>query len=242
MRKNFVNGSVFLFISVLTLSSCGMKRVKGNGNIITSNRSEGNFDAVKASGSFDVLFSQAETNEIRIEADENLMKYILTSVENGVLRIRTKSGVNIRPSQDIKVYVKSPNYKSVSLAGSGNMIAETKIISTEKIKLSIAGSGDIKFQELDAPQVDVNISGSGKAEGAGNTRDLDIDVAGSGNVMMEGLKAENAKISIAGSGNVWVYASMKLDVRVAGGGDIHYYGNPADIKSKMAGSGNLIKE
>ena len=73
--------------------------------------------------------------------------------------------MKIRPSQDIKVYVKSPKYKSVSLAGSGNMVAETKITSTEKIKLSIAGSGDIKLQEVDAPQVDVNISGSGKAEG-----------------------------------------------------------------------------
>lgn len=242
MRKNFVNGTILLLIAVFALSSCTTRRVKGNGNIITSNRSEESFDAVKAAGSFDVFFSQAETNEIRIEADENLMKYIQTSVEDGVLRIRTKSGMNIRPSQDIKVYVKAPKYKSVSLSGSGNMVAESKITSTQKIKLSISGSGDIKLQEVDAPQVDVNISGSGKAEGFGNTRDLDIDVAGSGDVMMKDLKAENAKISIAGSGNVWVFASMKLDVRVAGGGDIHYYGNPADIKSKLAGSGNLIKE
>jgi len=242
MRTKFFYGAVLLFISGFMLSSCGWRRVKGNGEIVTSNRNEGNFEAVKAAGSFDVFFSQADVNEIRIEADENLMKYILTSVENGVLRIRTKSGVNIRPSQDIKVYVKSPKFKSVGLAGSGNMVAETKITSTEKIKLSIAGSGDIKLQEIDAPQVDVNISGSGKAEGFGTTRDLDIDVAGSGDVMMKDLKAENAKISIAGSGNVWVFASMKLDVRVAGGGDIHYYGNPADIKSKLAGSGNLIKE
>lgn len=242
MRKNFVNGAIFLFISVLVLSSCTSRRVKGNGNITTSNRSEGNFDAVKAAGSFDVFFSQAETNAIRIEADENLMKYIETSVEDGVLRIRTKSGINIRPSQDIKVYVRSPKYRSVSLSGSGNMVAETKITSTEKIKVSIAGSGDIKLQEVDAPQIDVNISGSGKAEGFGNTRDLDIDVAGSGDVMMKDLKAENAKISIAGSGNVWLFASIKLDVRVAGGGDIHYYGNPPEINSKLAGSGNLIKE
>jgi hypothetical protein len=242
MRKNFVNGTILLFVAVLAFSSCTTRRVKGNGNITTNNRSEGSFDAVKASGSFDVFFSQGETNEIRIEADENLMKYIQTTIEDGVLRIRTKSGMNIRPSQDIKVYVKSPRYRSVSLSGSGNMVAETKIVSTEKIKLSISGSGDIKLQEVDAPQIDVNISGSGKAEGFGNTRDLDIDVAGSGDVMMKDLKAENAKISIAGSGNVWIYASMKLDVRVAGGGDIHYYGNPPDIQSKTAGSGNLIKE
>ncbi len=242
MRTKIFYGAFLLIISAVIVSSCTTRSVKGNGEIVTNTRSEGDFNAVKASGSFDVFFSQAETNEIRIEADENLMRYIETRVEDGILRIRTKSGVNIRPSQDIKVYVKSPKYRSVSLAGSGNMIAETKISSTEKVKLSIAGSGDIKLQEIDAPQVDVNISGSGKAEGFGNTRDLDIDVAGSGDVMMKDLKAENAKISIAGSGNVWVFSSMKLDVRVAGGGDIHYYGNPPTINSKLAGSGNLIKE
>lgn len=170
------------------------------------------------------------------------MQYIVTEVENNVLKIKTRSGVNIRPTQDIKVYVKAPQYKEVTLAGSGNMLAETAISSTEKISLSIAGSGDIKISSVDAPAVVVKIAGSGKAEGGGTTRDLEINVAGSGDVQMKDLKAENAKVVIAGSGNVWVYASVKLDVRVAGGGDIHYYGNPTDIKSKLAGSGNLIKE
>ncbi|MEJ8820409.1 head GIN domain-containing protein [Lacibacter sp. H407] len=242
MRKQIITGAVLLFIFSITITSCGWRSVKGNGDIVTVNRNEGSFKSVKASGSFDVFFSQADETEIRIEADENLMKYILTSVEDGVLKIRTKSGTNIRPSQDIKVYIKSPRYSSVSLAGSGNMVAQTAITSTEKIRLSIAGSGDIKLMEVNAPEVHVNIAGSGKAEGSGATRVVDIEVAGSGDVMMKDLKAETAKINIAGSGNVWVFASLVLDVRVAGGGDIHYYGNPADIKSKSAGSGNLIKE
>jgi len=242
MRKQFFSGAFLLFMFSIMITSCGWRTVRGNGNITTSNRNEGNFKSVRAGGSFDVYFSQGDQTEIRIEADENLMKYITTTVENGVLQIKTRRGVNIRPSQDMKVYVKSPQFAEVSLAGSGNMIAETKIVSTEKIKMSIAGSGDIKIAEVDAPKVEVHIAGSGKAQIGGNTKDVEIHVAGSGDVEMRELKAENAEINIAGSGNVWIYASMKLDVRVAGGGDIHYYGNPADIKSHMAGSGNLIKE
>ncbi|NCU03654.1 MAG: DUF2807 domain-containing protein [Chitinophagaceae bacterium] len=243
MQKKMIYGAFLLLISSgILLSSCSTRRVKGNGDIVKQERKESSFNAVKVSGAFDVYFSQSDEQEIQIEADENLMRYIETNVEDGVLRIRTKKGVNLRPTQDMKVYVKAPKYKSVSIAGSGNLVAETNINLNEKIRLSIAGSGDIKLQELNAPQVDVNISGSGTAQGHGSTRDIDIDVAGSGDVKMGELKAENAKISIAGSGNVWVFASMKLEVKVAGGGDIHYYGNPADIKSKLAGSGNLIKE
>ena len=242
MRTKFFYGAILFIISGVLFSSCTTRRVKGNGEIVKQDRRENSFHSVKVAGAFDVYFSQADEQEIIIEADENLLRYIETRVEDGVLRIRTKSGRNLRPTQGMKVYIKAPKYRSLGIAGSGNLVAETKINSTEKIKLSIAGSGDIKLQQIDAPQVDVNISGSGKAEGFGNTRDLDIDVAGSGEVMMKELKAENAKISIAGSGNVWVFASMKLDVRVAGGGDIHYYGNPPTINSKLAGSGNLIKE
>lgn len=242
MRTKFFYGAFLFIISAVLFSSCTTRRVKGNGEIVKQDRKENSFHSVKVAGAFDVYFSQADEQEIVIEADDNLLRYIETRVEDGVLRIRTKSGRNLRPTEDMKVYIKAPKYKSLGIAGSGNLVAETKIASTEKVKLSISGSGDIKLQEIDAPQVDVNISGSGKAEGFGNTRDLEIDVAGSGDVMMKELKSENAKISIAGSGNVWIFASMKLDVRVAGGGDIHYYGNPADIKSKLAGSGNLIKE
>jgi len=242
MRKHYLAGAMFLTVFTVLLTSCGWRSVKGNGEIATSVRKEGSFKSVKASGSFDVYFSQADENEIKIEADENLMQYIITTIENGVLKIKTRRGVNIRPSQDVKIYVKAPQFAEVSLAGSGNMIAETKIVSTEKIILGIAGSGDIKIADVDAPKIVVKIAGSGKAEGGGTTKDLEINVAGSGDVLMKELRAENAKIEIAGSGNVWVYASMKLDVRVAGGGDIHYYGNPTDIKSKSAGSGNLIKE
>jgi len=242
MNKHFFPGALLLITLLFTVTSCGWRTVRGNGNITTSNRNEGNFKSVRAGGSFDVYFSQGDANEIRIEADENLMKYIITTVENGVLKIKTRNGVHIRPSEDIKIYVKAPRFEEVSLAGSGNMLAETKITSDGKIKLSIAGSGDIKIPEVDAPKVEVHIAGSGKAQGGGNTRDVEIHVAGSGDVEMKELKAENAYINIAGSGNVWVYASLKLDVHVAGGGDIHYYGNPSDIKSKMAGSGNMIKE
>ncbi|RXK57826.1 DUF2807 domain-containing protein [Lacibacter luteus] len=242
MRIAFLR-SVFIALTFLfILTSCRWRSVRGNGEIATTNRSERDFKSVRTGGSFDVYLTQGDNFEIKITGDENLLRYVETKVENGVLRIHTRKGVNIRPTEDMKVHITAPRFAEVSLAGSGKIVAETNLTSDSKIKFSIAGSGDILMKEVNAPQVAVNIAGSGKAEAAGATRDIDIDVAGSGDVIMKNLKAENAKVEIAGSGNVWLYASLKLDVRVAGGGDIHYYGNPTDIKSKLAGSGNLIKE
>ena len=242
MRIFSLSNVLIAFTLSITFISCGWRRVKGNGEIATVNRNESNFKSVKAGGSFDVYLTQGETYEIKLTGDENLLQYVETKVENGVLRIRTRKGVNLRPTEDMKIYITAPRFAELSLAGSGKIVAETNLTSDAKIKISIAGSGDILMKEVNAPQVSVNIAGTGKVEASGATRDVDVDMAGTGEVNIKGLKAENAKVEIAGAGDVWAFASMKLDVRIAGSGDIHYYGNPADIKSKLAGSGNLIKK
>jgi hypothetical protein len=235
---------VFVFISValISFSSCRWRSVRGNGNVVTETRNEGSFRSVKAAGSFDVYLTQGEGSSIKIETDENLMKYIVTEIKDDVLVIKTKQGVNLRTKNDLKVFLTSPEYQKIEIAGSGNIISESKLSSSEKISFRVAGSGDIKLNEIDAPAVEVKIAGSGKAEASGFTKSVEINVAGSGDVRFSNLKAENAEVHIAGSGNVWVYSSQLLDVHVAGGGDIHYAGNPVNIKKKIAGSGNLIKE
>ncbi|MFT3845143.1 MAG: DUF2807 domain-containing protein [Lacibacter sp.] len=145
MRKQFLPGAFILVVLLLSVTSCRWRTVRGNGDIQSSIRKEGNFKSVNAAGSFEVFFTQGAENEIKIEADENLMRYILTDVENGVLKIKTSNGLNIRPTQDIRVYVTAPKYEVITLAGSGNMQAQTKITSDSRIKFSIAGSGDIKI-------------------------------------------------------------------------------------------------
>jgi Putative auto-transporter adhesin, head GIN domain len=240
-KQLFCSALILITVSFMT-SSCGWRTVRGNGNMVTSSRTEGSFTSVKSAGPFNVYFKQANANEIKIEADENLMKFILTEVRNGVLKIKTREGINLNPSSDIRIYVSAPSFNELSIAGSGNIVAEEGLTLTNSLVLRIAGSGDIRISDADAPKIEVHIAGSGKAMAAGKTKDAEIHIAGSGDTDFRDLKAENAEVHIAGSGNVWVFASMKLDVHVAGGGDIHYYGNPADIKQKIAGSGNLIKE
>jgi len=142
----------------------------------------------------------------------------------------------------MKVIVTAPNFKELGIAGSGNIIAESDIKSTDNMEFSIAGSGDVRVAAIDAPKITVRISGSGSANIAGNTRDAVFRIAGSGDVKCKELKAENTEVHIAGSGNVWTYCSQNLDVHIAGGGDVHYLGNPVNVKQKIAGSGNMFKE
>jgi hypothetical protein len=234
--------AVLLAAILLTAGSCGWRRVRGNGNLVTANRNETNFNGVKSAGAFDLYITQGDVYEVKIEAEENLMKYIITEVDNGVLKVKVRNRVNLRPKRDMKVYVKAPSYKVLAIAGSGNIVSESPVKLSDRIELSIAGSGDIKVGELDAPEVKTSIAGSGNINIGGQTKTVEYRIAGSGDVKCRELKAENAEVHIAGSGNVWLFASQNLDVHIAGGGDVHYTGNPVNVKQKIAGSGNIIKE
>ncbi|MBS4064469.1 MAG: DUF2807 domain-containing protein [Chitinophagaceae bacterium] len=239
---NRLYAAAILAMVLLTVSSCRWRSVRGNGNVITSNRNEGSFNGVKTAGSFDLYVTQGEGYTVRIEAEENLMKYITTEVENGELKVRVRRGVNLRPKHDMKVFVTAPRFRELGIAGSGNIVAETALKSDEAVEFSIAGSGDIRVSEVDAPKITVRISGSGNASLAGNTRDAVYRIAGSGDIKCRELKTENTEVHIAGGGNVWSYCSQNLDVHIAGSGDVHYAGNPVNVKQKIAGSGNMIKE
>jgi Putative auto-transporter adhesin, head GIN domain len=242
LSMNRIFAAIMLAAVLVSASSCRWRSIRGNNNVITSNRNETNFHAVKTQGSFDLYVTQGSEFSVRIEAEENLMKYILAEVVNGELVVKVKRGINLRPRQDMKVYVTAPRFKKLGIAGSGNIIAETKLSTDEKIEFGIAGSGDIKVSDVDAPKVIVRISGSGSALLAGATRDAELRIAGSGDIKCKELKTENTEVHIAGGGDVWSYCSQNLDVHIAGSGDVHYAGNPVNVKQKIAGSGNLIKE
>ena len=74
------------FISILTLliissnlnAQVFTKNIKGNGKLITENRSLSDYDKIGVAGSFDVILVKGKEGAISITADENLMEYIET--------------------------------------------------------------------------------------------------------------------------------------------------------------------
>jgi hypothetical protein len=49
--------------------------IEGNGKVVTRDVTVSSFDALKASGLFELKLSQGSTESMKIEADENLLEY-----------------------------------------------------------------------------------------------------------------------------------------------------------------------
>lgn len=228
-----------LFFAVF-FSSCDLilgRRVKGNGKIVSEQRTVNSARKIKLAGSYDVELTQGPVTSVRIETDENLLPYLVASEEDGSLVIRSKDHENLSPTQHIKVYITTDQLESIDLVGSGNIIGKTRFVGEDNLEMKITGSGDINI-EVNTPKVKSVISGSGNINISGETKDEEINITGHGDYKAENLKAENAEVHIAGSGDVNVFAENKLVVHIAGSGNVFYKGN-ATVEQHVAGSGTI---
>ncbi len=235
---------IFLLLTVILLvfSACrwmGYKRIKGNGNLSKEDRHITRAEKIKLAGSYDVEITQGPETSVKVEADDNLLPYIITSQEDGYLVVKSKEHINLSSENPIKITITTNKLEQITLAGSGNIIGTNKFSGGDKLVLKIAGSGDIKM-EVNTPKIEGDIAGSGSITLKGETRDQTIRISGVGDYIANELKSENATIKIAGSGNVKVYTDVSLDINIAGVGSVFYKG-AATVKQHVAGSGEVKK-
>lgn len=235
MRKLFL-----LMVSVsLIAASCGFiggKKVRGDGNWKTEQRSVGSFDKVEVSGAIDVYVTQGAAGPVKIETDANLLEYIQVDVSGSTLSVRTKPGYNLDPSDEMKIFVTAPLYRSIEVSGACDVIGENAITSSEGIDMGVSGAGEIKM-EVSAPEISVDLTGAGAATLKGETKKFDVSLSGAGNIRCYELKSETTDVHITGAGDAQVFASVAITGNISGAGSVHYKGGGApDVRTTGAGS------
>ena len=175
------------------------------------------FTEIGLAAPIDVQVVQGDTHSLVLEGDPEVLARIETVVQNGRLKIRTVKGQqNWNTHRKTTARVTARRIDALTIAGAGDITAPT--ITGEALKVSIAGSGDVRV--------------GGKVEG------LTASIAGSGDIRASELEAQNVKVTIAGSGDVTVRARAALSVNVSGSGDVRYYGDPT-VEKKIMGSGSV---
>lgn len=239
MKKLFFVVAIVAFAT----SSCTYmwgKKVKGNGNITSTERSVSAFKNVDVSGAIELYVAQGETRPVKIETDENLLQYIEVEQEGNRIIIKSRDGFNLRPSRKIKVYVTSPVYNDIEVSGASNINGVAKIVNTENMKLDVSGAGDINM-EVDAPAISADISGAGAVNLKGETKTFDLTLTGAGKAHCYELLSETTKVDISGAGDADVYASVKLDAQVSGAGSVTYKGGATNVAQQVSGAGSVKK-
>jgi hypothetical protein len=211
-----------------------------SGEIKKESRDVKDFTGIELGVPGDVYLTQGTDFAFTVEADKDILEKLVTEVEGSTLKIRTEKGFNIGwIDEEIKIYITMPTVEKLSISGSGDIIAVTKIES-ESLLLSISGSGDISIDDLKVNDFSAKISGSGdiSVSGRGKANGAEVKISGSGDVSLKDIEFANADVSITGSGDAFVIATENLTARVVGSGDITYGGKPL-VDAKVTGSGQI---
>lgn len=193
--------------------------VHGSGNAATESRSLSPFHRIVSHESIDVDVRIGETQSVTVRADDNLLEWVRTSVDDGTLEIRWRS--------------------KHGKGSSSNTSPRIEIVVRSLDRLELHGSGDARVSGLKGESFALDISGSGDARAEGAVDRLTVDVSGSGDVELFGLEARAVEVTVSGSGDAEVNARESLRVEISGSGDVDYRGDPKSVQRDISGSGDV---
>ncbi len=215
-------------------------RVTGNGDVQKEERKATEFTGVKTSSAIDVYLSQGAGHRIVVEADENLLEYIVTEVKDNVLRVYPDEDVSIRRAERMRVYVTMENVEYISASSAGDVIGETPV-KTETLKISASSSGDVKL-EVYAKKLLLKTSSAGDITLKGTADIVEASTSSAGDIKAYDLKVREADLSSSSAGDILITVTERLKARASSAGDIYYYGNPEYVDAKSSSGGDVVRK
>lgn len=223
-----------VLLSVMTLvllTSCSCSGIRFHRFInstsqVEEQRSLKGFERIELLGSLDVRYQQGDSFSVKVQAPSEVIKDVVTRVEGNVLKVNMKGSntffhFGISDSDDVVVYVTSPDFLGISLRGSGDFECNG-LLDTDNLDIELQGSGDISFENIVCDKVNVSLVGSG-----------DVD--------LKHVKALHSSVDLVGSGDIKVAFdnSGSVDSHLTGSGDITLTGHVKKYNYSKRGSGEM---
>jgi len=210
----------------------------GSGRVITASPAVSGFNAVSFDAIGDLVIQPDDEESLVIEAEDNVLAEIRTSVQGGTLTIAFANEgdwARVRPTRPVRFTLTVKQLSALTLGGAGNVTVQG--LRTENFKTTLSGAGNLALQDLEATQVSCNLTGAGNLEAAGQAQQLDVLVSGVGSYKGSNLQSDSAQITLSGAGSAVVWATQNLDVNISGVGSVSYYGDPTVTQASTGASG-----
>ena len=122
-------------------------------------------------------------DELRIEADDNLLRYFEAVEDGDTLRIGTIDGTwrrfSLRPSRPVRHTLTVKELEFIGLSSAGD--AHAQHLSADRLEIRVTSAGDLTVDDLRANALEVVVSSAGDVridDGVVDRQDLRISSAG----------------------------------------------------------------
>lgn len=212
-KTMFVAAAAVLMTASVKAQKEKQETIEGNGNLVTKEIPVASFDALKASGVYELSLSQGDKEGVKIEADENLQEYFTVHNEGSKLVIEMKElkNKNLKLKTKMKVYITFKKLKEMDLSMVGSVHADAPLSFTDlDIKNSSVGKVDL---DLSATTLNLKNSSVGKVKLSGKAQNAIITNNGVGNLEAGTFVVQTMNINNSGVGGAEVNAEKELKVK-----------------------------
>jgi len=211
--------------------------VKGNGKIVTDERQLSDFNKIDLSGAFYIVLNKGEVNQVKIETDENILKYVKSEVEKNTLKLFLDKTVTKPTKLNVTITYK----ELVSLESSGaSKITGNSEISCEQFSLKTTGASDIKLT-FSVKELNTNSSGAGCLNLSGFADKQNIDLSGAATYNAFELLSNFAKTDLSGACTAKINVKNEINGELSGACSIQYKGNIPVKNVSITGVGSISK-
>lgn len=245
MRKIRCIWLLFPLLAGIIMGSCnkdGGKCLSPSGPVVMQDRHISEFDSIRVLDNVDVILTQDSVNRVSVEAGENIIGGIRTTLSGRELVLSNTNACNwLRSySKPITVHISVKNLLKIHYDGSGDIrCADT--IRSGYLKIDLwGGCGTIDLKVSLSDGYFLQHMGTATLVLSGTCKISNVYAGDYGLLQLGALRTGYTFVTNSSSNDCYVYAIHALGATITSIGNIYYSGNPADITLKVTGTGKLI--
>jgi hypothetical protein len=201
----------------------------------TQDRPVSAFQKLKISGSVSVLYTNSDTLNLKVSADENELEGVVTKVENGILIIENK-GTYKSP---VTIYLRNNHLTNIETAGATSFKI-TNTIKEDSLDVSVSGAsrqtinGDIK-------KINCFQNGASSLVVSGKSDMVNLTLSGASVFKGYNLTATNANVIATGASSAKVFVTDKLKASASGASSVKIKGEPKDVTAEATPAASITR-
>ncbi|MEZ4439964.1 MAG: head GIN domain-containing protein [Polyangiaceae bacterium] len=186
----------------------------GSGTSGSETRSVGSFHAIEVHGALTLEATAGKGPSVSLTGDDNLLSLVETEVVGGRLVVRSKESIST--TMPLVVHV------------------ETKDLD----EVAVHGASKATVEDVDADELEVDVSGASEVTVEGECKVLDAKVSGASRLTARKLKAERVELDASGASHAELGEPSEIEAHLSGASEGRYSGSPT-IDKDLSGASRL---
>ena len=232
---------LIVLLLTLSLTSCNgnlnlIDGIDGSGNVVTEKRNiETPFTKIQASTGIEVILEQGSPSEVEVEVDDNLMKYIVTRVENGTLIVKIDGNINTMEIAIVRVKTKTIEGLESS---SGASIKTINKLSGTSVALKTSSGSTIQA-DLEYEKVSCESTSGSEIKVSGKALTLDTKSSSGSEINAKELASNEITAQSTSGSSTTVNPIVLLKAKASSGSSIDYVKEPKKVVKEETSGGSV---